>query len=230
MRSGIAAENRAEEKRVIIRPQELKKLAFRHEILVEKGAGVGIGIADSEYQKINAQVVNKTEVYACDIVVRLKEPVKEEVKLMKPESVIFSMLHLPGNRYLRKLSKKQNIFAIPMEEIKDSFGVRKIEALHETGYLGMKKGFELWMTAGRFRNLNKCVVKIMGYGPVAWGALRFAARNFASVTVLNKKDFYKMKRHIPGTDILVNGINWPMEKRGKTILITRKMLKLFKPK
>jgi len=230
MRIGIAAENRPEEKRVILRPREVKYLAFRHDILVERGAGRGIGITDLEYQEANAQVVNKSEVYACDIVVRLKEPVEEEINLMKPESVIFSMLHLPGNRKLRNLLKRQNILAIPMEEIKDSFGVRKIEALHETGYLGMKKGFELWMTSGKFRNLHKCVVKVMGYGPVAWGAIKFAARNFASVTVLNKKDFYKMKRHIPGTDILVNGINWPMEKRGKTILITKKMLKLFKPK
>jgi len=71
-------------------------------------------------------------------------------------------------------------------------------------------------------------VKIMGYGPVAWGAIRFAARNFTSVTVLNKKDFNEMERLIPGTDILVNGINWPIEERGKTILITREMLKLFK--
>jgi len=229
MRIGIAAENRPQEKRVIIRPQELKILTERHDILVERGAGRGIGIADSEYQEVHAQIVNKPDVYACDIVVRLKEPVKEEIKLMKPESVIFSMLHLPGNRNLRDLLKKQNILAIPMEKIKDSFGERKIEALHETGYLGMKKGFELWAAAGRSRNQHKCVVKVMGYGPVAWGAIRYAARNFSSVTVLNKKDFYKMKRHVPGTDILVNGINWPMEKRGKTILITRKMLKLFKP-
>ena len=229
MRIGIAAENRPQEKRVIIRPQELKILTERHDILVERGAGRGIGIADSEYQEVHAQIVNKPDVYACDIVVRLKEPVKEEIKLMKPESVIFSMLHLPGNRNLRDLLKKQNILAIPMEEIKDSFGERKIEALHETGYLGMKKGFELWAAAGRSRNQHKCVVKVMGYGPVAWGAIRYAARNFSSVTVLNKEDFYKMKRHVPGTDILVNGINWPMEKRGKTILITRKMLKLFKP-
>ena len=229
MRIGIAAENRPKEKRVILRPQELKELSDKHDVLVESGAGRGIGIDDSEYQKVHVQVVNKTEVYACDIVVRLKEPVEEELKLMKPGSAIFSMLHLPGNRNLRDLLKKRNIFAIPMEEIKNSFGDRKIEALHETGYLGMKKGFELWVAAGRYRNPQKCVVKVMGYGPVAWGAIRFAARNFASVTVLNKKDFYKMKKHIPGIDILVNGINWPMEKRGKTILITRKMLKLFKP-
>ncbi len=228
MRIGIAAENRPREKRVILRPQELSELCGKYEVFVESGTGRGIGIDDSEYQKVQAQVVEKDKVYSSDIVVRIKEPVEEEIKLMKPGAIIFSMLHLPGNRNLRDLLKKYKVIGIPMEEIRDSFGVRKIEALHETGYLGMKKGFELWLAAGRNRDISKCVAKVMGYGPVAWGAIRFAARNFASVTVLNKKDFNEMERHIPGTDILVNGINWPMEKRGKTILITREMLKFFK--
>ena len=228
MRIGIAAENRPREKRVILRPQELRELSGKYEVFVESGAGTGIGIDDSEYQKVHAQIVEKDKVYSCDIVVRIKEPVEEEFKLMKPGAIIFSMLHLPGNRNLRDLLKKYKVIGIPMEEIRDPFGVRKIEALHETGYLGMKKGFELWLVAGRDRDLSKCVVKVMGYGPVAWGAIRFAARNFASVTVLNKKDFNEMERFIPGTDILVNGINWPIEERGKTILITREMLKLFK--
>ena len=37
-----------------------------------------------------------------------------------------------------------------------------------------------------------------------------------------------MREHIPGTDILVNAINWPMEKRGQEFIITCDMLILFK--
>ena len=37
-----------------------------------------------------------------------------------------------------------------------------------------------------------------------------------------------MEEHIPGTDILVNAINWPHHLRGKELIITRDMLKLFK--
>jgi NAD(P) transhydrogenase subunit alpha len=76
MRIGIAAENRPKEKRVILRPQELRELADKHEILVESGAGKGIGITDSEYEKVHAQVVEKDKVYACDIVIRIIEPVQ----------------------------------------------------------------------------------------------------------------------------------------------------------
>ncbi len=220
---GIAAEARTGEKRVILRPQELRELAKRHKVFVERGAGLGIGLKDSKYTKAGAKVRDKKEVYSCDLVVRLKEPSEKELRLMKPGATIMSMMHLPGNPKLRELLKKYKITAIPIEEIKGPFKVRKVEALHDTGYLGMLKGFELWG-----KDPSKAKVKVMGYGRVGWGAIRAAARNFASVTVLNKRDIYEMKKHIKGTDILVNGINWPMEKRGKVFLITRPMLKLFK--
>ena len=223
MNIGIGKETNPNEKRVILLPQQLKPITSKHKVFIEKGAGLDIGIADSEYEKTGARTANKEDVYGCELVVRLKGPREEELKLMKPHSIIFSMLHLPGNPSLASLLKKYKLNAIAMEEIKDPFGKRKIEALHQSGYIGMQKGFELWG-----KDPKKCVVKIMGYGNVAGGAIQCAARKFARVIILNKMDFENMAEHIPGTDILVNAINWPHELRGKKLLITRDMLKLFK--
>jgi len=220
---GIACENRSNEKRVILRPTELKEIALKHTIYVEKGAGKGIGIKDSDYEQIGAKIVETKQVYSCSLVVRLKEPKEDELSMMKPGSVIMSMMHLPGNPHLRSLLKKYRIIAIAMEKIKNAFGGRMIEAVYQAGYLGMEKGFQLW--GG---DSSKCVVKVMGYGDIAWGAIQCAARKFARIEVLNKRDFKNMQKYISGTDILVNGINWPMEKRGKEFIITRDMLKLFK--
>jgi len=220
---GIARENRPNEKRVILRPDELKEITLKHTIYVEKGAGEGIGIKDSDYEQIAAKIVETKQVYSCSLVLRLKEPKEDELAMMKPGSAIMSMMHLPGNPYLRSLLKKYRIIAIAMEEIKNPFGRRMIEAVQQAGYLGMEKGFQLWEG-----DPSHCVVKVMGYGNIAWGAIQCAARKFAQVVVLNKRDFKNMQKHIPGTDILVNGINWPMEKRGKEFIITRDMLKLFK--
>jgi len=220
---GIVRENRPQEKRVILRPAELKEIALTHSVFVEKGSGEGIGIGDKEYEVVGAKVVEAKKAYGCSLVVRLKEPKENELAMMKPGSAIMSMMHLPGNPKLRALLKKYRLVAICMDEFKDLFGHRMIEALHAAGYAGMGKGFELWG-----KDPAECVVKIMGYGDVAWGAIQYAARKFAQVEILNKKDFKDMSKHIPGTDILVNGINWPMEKRGKELIITRDMLKLFK--
>ena len=223
MNIGIARENRPEELRVVLKPEELRDIAASHSVIVERGAGEGIGIKDSSYEDVGARIAEKKEVYACSLVVRLKEPQEEELALMKPGSVMFSMMHLPGNPHLRDLLKKYRIIAIAMDEVENPLGERKIEALHQTGYLGMEKGFELW--GGK---PFECVVKIMGYGHLAYGAIQCAARKFARIIILNKQDFKNMREHIPGTDILVNAINWPMEKRGKEFIITRDMLMLFK--
>ncbi|MBU4311429.1 MAG: hypothetical protein KJ706_01765 [Candidatus Omnitrophica bacterium] len=220
---GVAAENRANEKRVVLRPDELKEIASNHNVFVEKGAGSGIGIEDSAYKKVGANIADREKVYACPLVVRVKEPNESEFKMMRHGSAVMCMLHLPGSPALQNLLKKYKITSIAMECIKDDLGRRKIEALYQTGYLAMGKGFELWG-----RDASKAVVKIMGYGNLAFGAIQCAARKFAKVEILNKKDFKEMQKHIPGTDILVNAINWPMEKRGKELLVTRDMLKLFK--
>lgn len=223
MNIGICAENRLQEKRVILLPEELKAITSSHTILVEQDAGSGMGVKDSEYENIGAKVVDRQTVYSCSLVVRLKEPKEEELAMMKPGSMIFSMMHLPGNSHLRGLLKKFGITAIAMEEIKGPLGLRKIEALHQVGYLGMEKGFELWGGEP-----SKCLVKVMGYGNVACGAIQCAARKFARVTILNKHDFKNMVEHIPGTDILINAINWPHELRGKEFILTHDMLKFFK--
>jgi alanine dehydrogenase len=181
---GIACENRPQEKRVVIRPDELKKISAKHTVFVEKGLGKGIGIKDNDYKANGARIADKKKVYSSTLVVRIKEPVEEELKLMKPGSTIMAMLHLPGNPKLQGLLDKYKIQGISMEDIRDVFGERKIEALYTAGYLGMEKGFELWG-----KDPEGCVVKIMGYGNVAFGAIRCAARKFASIDILNKSDF-----------------------------------------
>lgn len=220
---GVGRENRPGEKRVILVPESIKELVTENNIYVEKGAGEGIGIGDKEYEKAEAKIVTKKEVYACPFVVRLKEPVPEEIALMKPGSTIMSMMHLAAFPKVRSLLSKCRVNAIAMEKLKDPFGKRIIEALHQCGYLAMEKGFGLW--GG---DPSKCLVKIMGYGNVSYGAIQCAARKFARVIILHKRDFQNMSKHIPGTDILVNAINWPPEKQGKELIIAREMLKLFK--
>ncbi|MFH1683323.1 MAG: hypothetical protein ABIA67_00425 [Candidatus Margulisiibacteriota bacterium] len=224
MKIGVALEDRPLEKRVVLEPKELRPFTKKHQVLVEEDAGLGVGISNKEYEKAGAEVASKKQVYACPLVVKIKDPIESELKLMKPGSTVFSMLHLRSQPHLVAILKKYKINAIAMEEIRDQFGTRTIEALHETGYLGMTKGFELWG-----KDPSKAVVKVMGYGNVAQGAIQCAARNLARVIVLNKRDVNELEKHIHGTDILVDGIYWPYKLRGKVYLVKRKMLKLFKP-
>ena len=223
---GIAAENRPQEKRVAILPRELKKITERHEVLVEKGAGLGLAIPDTAYIKAGCKMGSKEEVYGCDLVVRLKEPKIEELRLMHPGAIIMSMMHLRCSEELEKALNQLKLIAIPMDMLKAPTGRRRIEAFEDTGRLGMEYGFKLWG-----KDPATATVKIMGYGNLAAGAIRCAARKFAKLEILNKHDLAQMEKHLPGTDILVDAINRPYrrEVEKEPAFVTREMLKLLKP-
>ncbi|MBU1006666.1 MAG: hypothetical protein KKH08_03640 [Candidatus Omnitrophica bacterium] len=225
MRIGIAKESRGTEKRVILQPPEINKIAGRHEVLIEKGEGEGIGIPDSAFIAAGCKIASRNEVYASDIVVRIKEPSFEEIKLMHPGTVLMSMMHIRCRPKLEEALREQKVIAIPLENLKDQFNRRKVEAVEESGRIGMEYGFKLWG-----KDPASATVKIMGYGNMAVGAIRCAARKFAKVEILNKKDFLEMEKHIPGTDILVDAINRPYRRdvEKEPFFVTRQMLTLFK--
>jgi len=226
MKIGIAKEARPREKRVVIQPPEINKLAARHEVIVEKGAGLGIDIPDRAFQIAGCEIGSQKKVYGCHLVIRIKEPSFEEIKLMRPGSIIMSMMHLRCRPKLEDAMRKQGLIAIPLENLKDPVGRRKVEAVEDSGRIGMEYAFKLW---GKAPSTAK--VKVMGYGNIAVGAIRCAARKFARVQVLNKRNFLEMEKHIPGTDILVDGVNRPYrrEVEKEPFFVTRDMLKLFKP-
>ncbi|PIU18816.1 MAG: hypothetical protein COT18_09725, partial [Elusimicrobia bacterium CG08_land_8_20_14_0_20_59_10] len=226
MRIGVTAENRPLEKRVILHPEELQSISHRHEVLIESGAGLGVGILDAQYIAAGCRIARREKVYGADLVLRIKEPVPEEVRLLKPGSMLMSMMHLRCAPVLERGLIRQKIIAIPLENIKDALGRRIVEAVQETGRIGMEYAFELWG-----RDPAKAKVKIMGYGNVAQGAIRAAMEKFASVEILNRRHFPRMDRHLPGTDILVDAVNRPFRRdvEKETPFVTAGMLSLLKP-
>jgi len=226
MKIGIASENRHQEKRVVIQPPEIDRLAARHDVIVEKGAGRGIGIPDKAFAEAGCEIGSRKKVYESHLVVRIKEPSFEEIKMMKQGSIIMSMMHLRCRPKLEDALRKQGLITIPLERLKNQFGRRKVEAVEDSGRIGMEYAFKLWG-----KDPATASVKVMGYGNMAIGAIRLAARKFARIQILNKKDFLEMDKHIPGTDILVDAINRPYrrEVEKEPFFVTREMLKLFKP-
>lgn len=222
---GIAAENRPREERVILQPPELAPIASSHQVLVEEGAGLGVGILDQEYEAVGANIASREETYNCDLVVRIKEPDFDEIKLMRPGIIVMSMMHLRCRPKLEAAIKKQGLIVISLENLKDPLGNRLVEAVLDSGRIGMEYGFKLWG-----KDPTSCQVKIMGYGNMARGAIRCAARKLAKVEVLNRSQFTEMEKHIRGTDILVDAVNRPYRRDVEKELpfVTRKMLKLFK--
>ncbi|HUK04484.1 MAG TPA: alanine dehydrogenase [Burkholderiales bacterium] len=97
MRIGVPKEIKVEEYRVGLTPQSVRALCGRgHRVLVQSGAGEGIGAGDGEYRAAGAAVVARAqEVFAeAELVVKVKEPLASERALLRPGQALFAYLHL----------------------------------------------------------------------------------------------------------------------------------------
>ena len=94
---GVPKEIKNNEFRVGLTPGSVAELVHHgHEVLVETGAGLGSGLADSEYAAAGARLVaTREEIFArADMVVKVKEPLAEERKLLRRGQILFTYLHL----------------------------------------------------------------------------------------------------------------------------------------
>ena len=94
---GVPKEIKVREYRVGLTPTNVREVtAHGHDVLVETGAGAGIGLADRVYEAAGATVVaSATEVFErAEMIVKVKEPQASERKLLHRGQVLFTYLHL----------------------------------------------------------------------------------------------------------------------------------------
>ena len=120
---GIPKEIKENERRVAIVPGGVSELVKAgHKVLVQKNAGIGSHINDSDYQNAGAQIVKSAEnIFASELVLKVKEPLKEEYSLLQADLILFCFLHLAANKKLTEELIKSGVIAIGFEtvELKD---------------------------------------------------------------------------------------------------------------
>ena len=87
MRIGVPKEVKTHEYRVGLVPAGVRELTMSgHEVIVESGAGKGIGVDDAHYETCGAKVVGSAEqVFAgSDMIVKVKEPQAPEYRMLRP--------------------------------------------------------------------------------------------------------------------------------------------------
>lgn len=103
------------------------------------------------------------------------------------------------------------------------FGMRRIQALHETGRAGAKYGLELLLKHGRGVNPEEANVLVLGYGNTGAGAIdECLIQGVRNLTVLGRRHTAKgtIEAFLETADLVVNGAEQPSELRGKNFLIT----------
>src|SRR5882672_8050965 len=100
MRVGVPKEIKDSEYRVGLVPSTVRELtANGHEVIVERNAGLGAGVADADYQAVGAEIVpDADQVFArAELIVKVKEPHAPERKKLRPGQVLFTYLHLAAD-------------------------------------------------------------------------------------------------------------------------------------
>lgn len=105
MKFGIARETRAGETRVAATPETIKKLSAKHEFIVERGAGAASFISDEAYAAAGATLASREEVFAQDLILKVRSCNDEELRLIKPGTVLIGMLDPFDPKGLQKLAE-----------------------------------------------------------------------------------------------------------------------------
>jgi len=92
MRIGIPAETRPGETRVAATPETVKKLALRHQVLVQAGAGVAASISDEQFATVGATIVDGAAAFGAELVLKVRAPDAAERARMQRGAVLVGML------------------------------------------------------------------------------------------------------------------------------------------
>ncbi len=122
---GVPKEIKTDEYRIGLVPSAVRELCARgHRVLVEQGAGAGAGLADAAYEAAGADIVaGADQIFArAELIVKVKEPLAAERKMLRRGQILFTYLHLAPDRQLTEELLASGCTAIAYETVTSSNG------------------------------------------------------------------------------------------------------------
>ncbi len=121
---GLPREIKPFENRVALTPAGVHALVRAgHRVLVEAGAGEGSGFTDEEYRRAGADLVSRAEdAWSAELVVKVKEPLPEEYRFLRPGLTLFTFLHLAAERELTLALCRAGVAALGYETVQEDDG------------------------------------------------------------------------------------------------------------
>lgn len=194
---GLPKEIKDNEYRVGLTPGAVRALVRRgHKVLVESGAGLGSYITDDEYRAAGGEIVaDAADVWAAQMVVKVKEPIEPEYRHLRTGLMLFTYLHLAADRRLTMTLLERQVTAIAYETVQTAGGrLPLLQPMSEVaGRMATQVGaFYLEKTQGGrgilmggVPGVAPATVAILGGGTVGANAARVAIGMGAHVTVLD---------------------------------------------
>jgi alanine dehydrogenase len=195
---GVPKEIKDNENRVAAIPAFVQALAVRgHTVLVQKGAGLGSGIADPAFEAAGARIVGTArQVFKdAEMIVKVKEPLPPEYNLLQPEQILFTYLHLAPDLEQTKAILRRKIIGIAYETVETPDGrLPLLEPMSEVAgkmaahiaayYLARPLGGR-GVLMGGVPGVPPATVVVLGGGIVGYNAAKVAAGMGAWVYLLD---------------------------------------------
>jgi len=259
MKIGVPKEIKPQENRIGLTPDSVKHLTSNgHEVLVENNGGFEAGFENEHYISAGAKIIDKAEDIFNDaeIIVKVKEPLSNEVKMIRENQIVFTYLHLAAAKELTEGLVKSKSICIAYETVTDDNGRLPLLAPMSAvaGRMSVQAGAHCLEKNQKGRGLllggapgvEGGTVVILGGGVVGENAAIIATGMRAKVHIVDKsekrlQELSKMfgdkiipelsskndfNRLIASADLIIGGVLIPGAEAPK--LITKPMLKNMK--
>jgi alanine dehydrogenase len=196
---GTPREIKNHEYRVGLTPESARELvAHGHDVLIEAGAGGGIGATDDHYRAAGAVIVDSaSEIFArADMIVKVKEPQPGERAMLRAGQILYTYLHLaPDPEQTRDLMKSGAV-CIAYETVTSRHG--GLPLLKPMSQVAGRMSIQAGATAlekahggrgvllGGVPGVAPGKVCVIGGGVVGFNAAQMAAGLGADVTILDR--------------------------------------------
>ena len=259
MKIGVPKEIKPQENRIGLTPDSVKILTSNgHKVLVESDGGFEAGFYNDQYKRAGAKIIDKAgDIFNdSDIIVKVKEPLSNEVKMIRENQIVFTYLHLAAAKELTEGLIKSKSICIAYETVTDNNGRLPLLAPMSAvaGRMSIQAGAHSLEKNQKGRGLllggapgvDPANVVILGGGVVGENAALIATGMRAKVYIVDKsekrleqlKSIFgdkiipqlsektDLKKLISNCDLLIGGVLIPGAEAPK--LVTKDMIKTMK--
>lgn len=257
---GVPKEIKNNENRVGMTPAGVAELVKQgHTVYVQASAGANSGFADEEYTAVGAKMLPTIEATyaAAEMIVKVKEPIAPEYKLIKKGQVVFTYFHFAADKILTEAMIESGGICIAYETVeKEDRSLPLLTPMSEVaGRMATQVGARFLekpqggkgKLMGGVTGVRPARVLVLGGGIVGTNAAQIAAgmgaevlitdinlsrlRYLSEVMPKNVKTLYSsmhnIKMELPNIDLVIGSVLIPGDKAPH--LITKEMLKMMKP-
>jgi alanine dehydrogenase len=259
MKIGVPKEIKPQENRIGLTPQSVKTLVSEgHEVIVENNGGFEAGFENEQYTSVGAKIANSAaDIFNdAEIIVKVKEPQKVEVDMIRENQIVYTYLHLAAAKELTEGLIKSKSINIAYETVTDDNGRLPLLAPMSAvaGRMSVQAGAHCLEKNQKGRGLllggapgvSGGKVVILGGGVVGENAAVIATGMQAEVHIVDKSearlkqlvemfgdkiipqqsDKIDLNKLVSEADLLVGGVLIPGAEAPK--LVTREMIKSMK--